>query len=199
MDLSQAMKKEAKKLGCTEQQIVLADLLSIGYSEADAYAIAYPENAGLSAQRNDSIRKAVLGSQNFSKVYGERRSHIMSGVSIPVPVDEIELVGTEEVLKEILRSAKQQKVGSKERADLFAKYNDIKKDNEQTVTNEQDNIMFAFPIKCYQCPLLHSYNEYRKEHGEKELRPVEMDRIIQLADGLIKKAIRKKQRNDEES
>ena len=33
---------------------------------------------------------------------------------------------TEEVMKEILRSARQQPVGSKERAELFSKYNEIK-------------------------------------------------------------------------
>jgi len=191
LDLSPSFKKQAKKLGCTEQNLLIADLLSIGYSEGDAFAIAYPENAALSVQQRKSIQDSVLNSKKFQKVFNERKANIRSGVSIPIPVDEIELVSTEEVLKEILRSAKQQPSGSKERADLFAKYNDIKKENEQTVNNEQDTIMFAFPIKCYQCPLLHTYNEYRKENGEKELRPVEMERVIKLADGLIKKAIKK--------
>ena len=191
LDLSPSFKKQAKKLGCTEQQVVVADLLSIGYSESDAFAIAYPENAALSAQQRKSIQDSVLNSKKFQKVFNERKANIKSGVSIPIPVDEIELVSTEEVLKEILRSAKQQPSGSKERADLFAKYNDIKKESEQSGNNEQDSIMFAFPIKCYQCPLLHTYNEYRKENGEKELRPVEMERVIKLADGLIKKAIKK--------
>ena len=193
MDLSQVFKKQAKKLGVPESYIVYADLMSIGYSENDAYTIAFPENAGLSQKQNESIMKSVLVSPKFKKVLEQRRENIKSGVAIPIPVDEIELVGTEEVLKEILRSAKQQPSGSKERADLFAKYNDIKRENEQTVNNEQDSIMFAFPIKCYQCPLLHTYNEYRKETGERELRPVEMERVIKLADSIIKKAKKKEE------
>lgn len=193
LDLSPSMKKQAKKLGCPEQQIVLADLMSIGYSESDAYSIAYPENAGLSAKQNDSIMRNILSTAKFKKVLDERRANIKSGAAIPIPVDEIELVGTEEVLKEILRSAKQQPTGSKERADLFAKYNDIKRESEQTVNNEQDSITFAFPIKCYQCPLLFQYNEYRKENGERELRPVEMERVIKLADSIIKKAKKKEE------
>ena len=184
------MKKQAKKLGVPEAQIVLADLLSIGYSESDAFAIVYPENAVFSPQQQKSVRDSVMKSKKFLKVFEERKANIKSGVSIPIPVEEIELVGTDEVLKEILRSAKQQPIGSKERADLYAKYNDIKKESEQTVTNEQDSITFAFPIKCYQCPLLHSYNEYRKENGEQEVRPVEMERIIRLADKIIKKALK---------
>ena len=139
-----------------------------------------------------SIQDSVLKSKKFKQVFDERKAIIKSGVSIPIPVDEIELVGTDEVLKEILRSAKQQPSGSKERADLFAKYNDIKKESEQTSSNVQDSVLFAFPIKCYQCPLLHTYNEYRKENGEKELKPVEMERVIKLADDIIKKAMKKK-------
>ena len=191
LELSQPMKKQAKKLGVPEAQIVLADLLSIGYSENDAFTIAYPENAALSVQQNKTVRESVLSSKKFQRVLEERRSHIKSGVAIPIPVDEIELVGTEEVLKEILRSAKQQPSGSKERADLFAKYNDIKRENEINSITKEDSITFAFPIKCYQCPLLHTYNEFRKQNGEKDVKPVEMERIIRLADGIIKKAINK--------
>ena len=189
-DFSPAFKKQAKKLNVPEAQVILADLLSIGYSESDAFTIAYPENAALSEQQKKSIRDSVLNSSKFKKVHEERRANILSGVSVPIPVDDIELVSTDEVLKEILRSAKQQAIGSKERADLFAKYNDIKKESEQTVNKEQDSIMFAFPIKCYQCPLLASYNDFRKKNGEKELKPVEMDRIIRLADNIIKKSIK---------
>lgn len=192
MELSQSLKKQAKKLGVPENYIVLADLLSIGYSENDAYVIAYPENASLSVKQNESIQKNIITSAKFKKIFEERRANIKSGVAVPIPVEEIELVSSEEVLKEILRSAKQQAVGSKERAELFAKYNDIKRENEQNINTQQDNITFAFPIKCYQCPLLHTYNEYRKENGERDLRPVEMERVIRLADSLIKK-VQKKQ------
>lgn len=91
-------------------------------------------------------------------------------------------------MKEILRSAKQQPVGSKERADLFAKYNEIKTKNEQGVEDDTDNINFVFPLKCNQCPLLYSYNEYLKEHGEVEIRAVEMNRIMSLSHKIIQAA-----------
>lgn len=191
LDLSQSFKKQAKKLGVPESQVLLADLLSIGYSEADAFAIAFPENAAMSIQQRKAVQDNILNSSKFRSAYEERRTNILSGVTVPIPVDEVELVGTETVLKEILRSAQQQPVGSKERADLYAKYNEIKKEEEQTVKSVQDPITFAFPLKCYQCPLLHTYNEYRKENGEKELRPVEMERVVRLADEIIKKTKKK--------
>lgn len=188
MELSKQKQMEAKKLNATVQYLVFADLLSIGYSEDDAYAISYPENTALSAQQNNSIKKNIVESVKFKKLLDNRRSRVKDGIATPMQLDEVELVGTEEVLKEILRSAKQQPVGSKERADLYAKYNDIKKESEQEGNDETDNINFFLPLKCNQCPLLYAYNDYLKEHGEKEVRPVEMGRIMSLAKTIVQAA-----------
>ena len=147
MELSPQKNKEAKKYGVTAAYLVMSDLMSIGYSENDAYAVAYPENAALSVQQNNSIRKNILESAKFRKLLEERRSRVKEGIAAPVTLDELELVGTEEVLKEVLRSAKQQPVGSKERADLYAKYNDIKRESEQGEIDETDTINFMLPLK----------------------------------------------------
>lgn len=188
MELSQAFQKMAKKMNATPQYVLLADLISIGYSELDAYTIAYPENEALSVQQNKGIRENILSSAKFKKVFEERCQHIKSGVAIPENMDSLELIETEEVLKEILRSARNQPIGSKERADLFAKYNDIKDEYEHTVKDDDDSISFFFPLKCNQCPLLYAYNDYMKRHGEKGFKPVEMDRVMRLSRTIIKAA-----------
>lgn len=188
MELSKQKQTEAKKLNVTVQYLVMADLMAVGYSENDAYSIAYQENEGLSVQQNNSIRGTIIESVKFKKLLENRRSRVKDGVATPVLLDEVELVGTEEVMKEILRSAKQQPVGSKERADLFAKYNEIKTKTEQGVEDDTDNINFVFPLKCNQCPLLYSYNEYLKEHGDIEIRAVEMNRIMRLSHTIIQAA-----------
>ncbi len=192
MELSKQKQTEAKKLNVTVQYLVMADLMSIGYSEQDAYTIAFPENEALASQQNDSIRKNIVESAKFKKLLDNRKQRVKDGSAAPVSLDEVELVGTEEVLKEILRSAKQQPVGSKERADLYAKYNDIKKENEQGTEDETDVINFYFPAKCSQCPLLYAYNEEAKkcknEKGE-IIRPVEMGRVIKLSHKIIQAAL----------
>ena len=188
MDLSKQKQTEAKKLNVTMQYLVMADLMAIGYSENDAYAIAYPENAALAMQQNNSIRNNIVESVKFKKLLETRRSRVKDGIATPMQLDEVELVGTEEVLKEILRSAKQQPIGSKERADLYAKYNDIKKESEQETSDETDNINFVLPLKCNQCPLLYAYNDYLREHNLQEVRPVEMGRIMSLAHTIIQAA-----------
>ena len=192
MELSKQKQTEAKKLNVTTQYLVMADLQSIGYSEEDAYKIAFPENEALAVQQNNSIRQNILESAKFKKLLDNRRQRVKDGVATPVSLDEVELVGTEEVLKEILRSAKQQPIGSKERADLYAKYNDIKKENEKGTEDETDAISFFFPAKCNQCPLLYAYNEEMKKNTDSQgkiIRPVEMGRVIRLAQTIIQAAI----------
>ena len=185
MELSKQKQTEAKKLKVSTQYLVFADLCAIGYSEDDAYSISYPENEGLSVQQNNSIRKSIVESSKFKKLLENRLSRVKEGVAAPIHLDEVELIGTEEVLKEILRSAKQQPVGSKERADLYAKYNDIKKENEQETIEETDSINFALPLKCNQCPLLMTYNDFLKEHNLQQVKPVEMDKIMRRAHNII--------------
>ena len=186
--LSKQKENEAKKIGVTIQYLVMADLMAVGYSEEDAFVIAYPENMGRAEHLNSSVRKTVVESAKFNKLLEDRRSRIKDGVAAPARLDEVELVGTEEVMKEILRSAQQQPLGSKERAELFAKYNEIKTKNEQGIEDDSDNISFVFPLKCNQCPLLYSYNEVMKENGGKEIRPVEMGRVIDMAHTIIQAA-----------
>lgn len=189
MDLSKQKQTEAKKLNVTMQYLIMADLMAVGYSENDAYIIAYPENEALSVQQNNSIRSNIVESVKFKKLFENRRSRVKDGVATPVQLEEVELVSTEEVMKEILRSAKQQPIGSKERADLFAKYNEIKSKNEQGIDDDTDAISFVFPLKCNQCPLFYAYNEYLKENKLQEVRPVEMGRIMSISHKIIQAAM----------
>ena len=188
MELSKTKKTEAKKLGVSVQYLVLADLISIGYSESDAYSVAYPENEALSMQQNNSIRKNILESSKFKKLLETRKQKVMANASSYSFLGDIELIGTEETAKEILKVAKQMDEGSKERGEMFMKYADLIRKNEQGIEDETDVITFAFPLKCNQCPLLYAYNEFLKKQDEKEVRPVEMERVIRLSHKIIEAA-----------
>lgn len=188
MELSQAFQKKAKKMNATPQYVLLADLIAIGYSEIDAYTIAYPENEALSVQQNKGIRENILSSAKFKKLLDERLGQIGVTGNRQSGVGDVELISTEEVMKEILLSARKQPVGSKERADLFAKYNDIKTKSDVTAGNEEDAISFYFPLKCSQCPLLYAYNDYAGKNGVGEVKPVEMERVMRLSRTIIKAA-----------
>lgn len=176
---------EVRKLGVTPQYLVMADLMAVGYSEEDAYDIAYPENAGIQKKYHDAMRADVARNAKFRKLLDQRRARIKDGSGVSVDIDDIELVGTETVMKEILRSAKQLPIGSKDRADLFARYNEIKMKSEVDVSDDEDSISFVLPLKCNQCPLLAAYNREVRANGGRELRPVEMERVVRLAKDIV--------------
>lgn len=187
MELSKQKQQEAKKLGVTVQYLVMADLCAAGYSEADAYEVAFPDNAALAAQQNTSIRKNISESAKFRRLLEERRERLRQ--YDPVPYGEIELIGAEETAKEILKVAQKMDQGSKERGEMFMKYADLIRRNEQGTEDVTDAISFGLPLKCNQCPLLYSYNEeMRRQEDGKEIRPVEMERVIRLSRKIIQAA-----------
>ena len=89
-----------------------------------------------------------------------------------------------------MTAALKQPNDSKERIEGLMKYADImgyKRDAEEVDTTE--SISFFFPLKCNQCPLLITYNESVSKKDQ--VRPVEMGRIIEMAQPIIKKAKKK--------
>lgn len=188
MELSKQKQQEAKKLGVTVQYLVMADLCAAGYSEADAYEIAFPDNAALAAQQNASIRKNIAESQKFRRLLEARRDRARAAEASSYD-GEIELIGAEETAKEILKVAQKMDQGSKERGEMFMKYADLIRRNEQGTEDVTEAISFGLPLKCNQCPLLYSYNEQmRRQEDGREIRPVEMDRVIRLSRKIIQAA-----------
>ena len=186
MELSQQFQKEAKKMGVSTQYVIMCDLKLAGYSDVDAYAIAYPENATLSEQQNKGIMQQILQSDKFKTVMQQRSER--HGAVMTVMGSE-ELLSKEETARQILASAMAQNVNSKERIEGLMKYSDLmgykKEDVEE---NGTDNIQYFLPLKCNQCPLFYSYNDYLKKSGEREIRPVEMEHIISVSKKLIEAA-----------
>lgn len=179
MEHSISFKKELKKLNVAEQMLVMADLMSVGHNAVDAYVIAYPENQELPEKQNKGILDNILASAKFKKLLDNRKTRVKDGSAVPVQLEDIELIEGDEVAKEILRSAKSSPVGSKERAELFMRYDEIRNRNNAEPTEEAtDNINFYFPIKCSSCPLLSGLNKMLEEKGDEKIPPAEMDSII---------------------
>lgn len=190
MELSQIKTQEAKKLKVSVQEMVMADLISIGYSDDDAYTIAYPENIVQNVQLQKANITEILTKSKFKHLCETRREKNASYLSVSNNTDDIELITPEDVAKEVLQAAKMQPIGSKERADLMAKYNDIRNENKKDIADpNNDPVQFFFPIACEKCPLLQTYNDFiaKKNEGKPkgkwivEVRPDEMQLIMEIA------------------
>ena len=191
MELSSAKRAEAKKLGCTVQELIYADLLSIGYGEADAYVIAYPEDAILSLQNQQANRKKITSKVSFIDLCEKRKLSNSNILEFSGDTSDIELIDNEMTAKEILKIAKRMPDGSKERGEMFMKYADLTRKNDAVTEEAMDAIQFYFPVKCNQCPLFDSYNAFMRENKRKEIRPVEMEAVIKNAETVMKKARKK--------
>ena len=189
MELSSAKNSEAKKLGITTSELVFADLLSLGYAESDAFTVAFPELLGANMQHVKSKRESTLSKKSVRDACEVRRKMNASRLEFSGDARDVELIDNEMTAKEILKIARQMPENSKERGEMFMKYADLTRKNDQKTEEMTEAINFYFPLKCHQCPLLIAYNEFVRERGhEEELRPVEMESIIRKAAPIIKKA-----------
>ena len=165
MEVSIKFKKEAKTLGVDYQQVIMADLISIGYTEADAYNIAYPEREVWDVEKNMSSRDGILKDKKFKATLETRIQRTKSGVVVPEKLSEIQLISREEALKEILRSARRLPEGSKERGEAFLRYNEQYAKLTEQGTNG-DSINIYLPLKCLNCSLYWDHLEKIKAEIE---------------------------------
>ena len=168
MVFTEKLKKEAKSAGVEPQSLIMADLLSIGYSESDAYNIAYPEREVWNIEKNMSTRDGILNDKKFKAVLEQRIQRQRSGVMIPQKLSEIELISREESLKEILMAAQKLAIGSKERGDMFIKYQEALAKMQET-TGNGDTVNIYLPLKCIKCPLYADFLERKAEKIDESL------------------------------
>jgi len=188
MELSSAKKMEAKKYGVSVQELLYADLMSLGYGEADAYTIAYPEDTALSITMQRANRRKITSRVSFIELCEKRKLVNANTLAFSGDTSDIELIDNETTAKEILKIAKQMPEGSKERGEMFMKYADLTRKNDAVTEEAMDAMQFYFPVKCNQCPLFDAYNKHLKRTKQKEIRPVEMDALIRNAAKVLEEA-----------
>lgn len=165
MELSSTLKKNARALGVSDQYMIMADLMSIGYSESDAYLVAHPESQALSVQSCNTRREAIVKTQKFKKLLADSKERLAKKIKEPL-AGELELIDDNAVAKEVLYSAYQQPVGSKERAELFTRYREIVRASEQVAGDKGNAIDFYLPLCCDKCPLMIEWKEKTKKRKE---------------------------------
>lgn len=154
MEFSARLKKEAERNKVPAQTIVMADLMAIGYSENEAYNIAYCENAALTKQQNISIRENITQAVGFADLVKSRSK----GARMRVPETSggdnlMPQMTKDEVASQLRAQIELLPDGSKEKADALMKYADLfayKK--EEKKGEEEEIIRIWMPLTCDICP-----------------------------------------------
>jgi hypothetical protein len=165
--------------------------MSLGYTENDAYIVAYPEDAALSVQMQQANKRKITSKITFQELCEQRRVTNAQTLEFSGNIEEIDLIDNETTAKEILKIARRMPEGSKERGEMFMKYADLTRKNDAATEEAMDAMQFYFPVKCNQCPLLDSYNAFMRQKKGQELRPVEIESVIREAAPIMEKARKK--------
>lgn len=188
IESSPRLRKEASRIGCEPSHVVLADLLSIGYTDAEAYNIVYPENAIWDAKRKIANRENILASETFKRAYEDRVN------ARKFATEAVDDRGKDDVLRELNQMVSQE-TDTRMKADLLMKIAEIKQMKKDLTSDGDDAVNFFLPLSCEKCPLLITYNTFISERNKAlppeeratPVRPDEMQRIIERADDEVKK------------
>lgn len=164
MEVSAYLKKKAKTYNVTWQYLVMADLMALGYGDADSYAIAFAENSVLALQKNIAIRTNIQKSSKFQELLIARKRDLSNLQTTTYNEEgDIELIGAEETAREILKIAQTMPEGSKERGEMFIRYADLIRKNDTQTGDDEDPVKIYLPMKCDMCPLKSNSEAKNKE------------------------------------
>lgn len=182
------MRKEAARIGCDANHIVLADLILSGYTEVEAYDIVYSERLGVGVQLKIQEREAVFASDGYRRAYEDRKT------ARRYNSEGIDLRDKENVARD-LNALINQTTDPKLKAELLMKLADLQQMKKDATALDEDPVQFFLPLSCERCPLLIQYNEYLSrlntgkpiDEWEVKLKPDEMQRLIEQSHLTVKK------------
>lgn len=155
MELSARLKKEAEKRGMPAETLLMADLMAIGYTENEAYNIAYTSNAILSKKQNVSIRENITSTPDYEALVRERQTIIGERLGVPSATTSgsTEQLSKDEVASQLRRQIELLPDGSKEKADVLMKYADLFSYKKEEPKNEEEDVIRVWvPLTCDICP-----------------------------------------------
>lgn len=188
IEASPRLKKEAARLGCEANHIIMADLILSGYTEVEAYDIAYSENSAFSAKQRIASRERELASEGYKRAY-ESKKEARKVVSENSDLRDKETVARE--LNKLITITTDPKL----KAELLMKLADLQQMKKDATAIDEDPVQFFLPISCEKCPLLQAYNDFiakknkelPKEKWDVAVRPDEMQRIVEAEDHIMKR------------
>lgn len=161
-EYSEKLKDTARLAGLSVEEVVFADLLNAGYSNSDAYNIAFYKTDVLLRQ-TDAQRRAQMTAVAESPRFRQfRKGRQKKGY---VEEDDTEIMDEKEAAREILKVAKNLPDTDKDKGMMFAKYIDVIRKTPDATDGEDSTVRVYIPLDCSRCPL---YARWKKDGGKGE-------------------------------
>ncbi len=147
---SKRLTDEAKKLGIPVQSLLMADLISIGYTENEAYNISYTQNMSLSKQQNIGIKESIVQNPNFQELVSDRASK-RNGAAPQMGTANVGTLPSKDEIASII-ATEMKSLSGKERVDAAMKLADLFAMKKEEVREETDIVRVWLPLTCSICP-----------------------------------------------
>lgn len=154
MEVSRRTRSEAKKNKLDLEEMAMAELMLAGWPQKDAFCVCFKPAGTMPADYIVQRIQNICDSEPFI-MYMRRREKIKrkGNSEEPEVEEEIEMLDKEEVLRELLRSARSLPNGSKERAEILMKYADLQQMKKDKVEGEDTTVHYYLPLTCHMCEL----------------------------------------------
>lgn len=158
---SKKLKSEADSFGVSINELTLADLIAIGYIKMDAFYLAFPDYQTRSPFEARNIMESITRSDRFKAIVKERaRKHTNTETDHLQTNDE--LIDKQQAAKEILRVAQALPDGSKEKGEMYVKYMEMLRKNDETVDAGNDHVNYYLPLTCPKCSLYKQFQDTQR-------------------------------------
>ena len=165
---SKRLKEEAKKYGIPVQTYALATLMAAGWTAAEAYSLAYYQNASFTATQNATIKDNIVQNPNFKEIVQKLRKEIATsgGVKLYNTGSELSYGDDGQLSKNEIATLLRQQIEAlpdgKEKAAVVMQYATLfaMQKREEDKDDEEKIIHVYLPLTCTLCP---KYAEMKEE------------------------------------
>lgn len=152
MDFSRKFKTETKKTKLEINERAMADLMNAGWSEQDAYVMAFGSQPAYSDEWHKKKIREIVDREVFAK-YIIKSKEKMEVVDDDPDTTEVKKLDKEQVMIELLRVASRLPSSDPKRADILMKYADLNQMKKDDTDVEDKTVHTYLPLTCKSCPL----------------------------------------------
>ena len=169
-EYSKRLKAEAKGFGIPPQSLVMAYLLACGFTDNEAYTIAYSCNEALSKERNISIRESIVQNPNYKDIVERIRGKITGNTTRPAASSG----GSQQLSKEDIATILKRQMdalpdGDKAKTDAAIKYAELYQYKKDDPKDDNDYLPHIWlPMPCFLCQYKQDYDDRKKAENFKK-------------------------------
>ena len=163
MDYTKSFRTECRRSALDLQERIMADLMSVGYRDQDAYVAAFGFNPQYSDEYNKEQIRKITERPEFVRYLDRARKRIAGKHEEENPEEEFDpsLVSKERILQDLLLARKKVARGSREWIDMTKQIADITQAKKDEIKEEDTTILYYLPLTCNNCELYIAANKKR--------------------------------------